>query len=65
MTLAADLSVKILAVEDDAVARAVLRKALRRLGHESIEAADGEAAWALLETEPVRVVVSDWMMPPF
>ena len=63
MTLAADLSVKILAVEDDAVARAVLRKALRRLGHESIEAADGEAAWALLETEPVRVVVSDWMMP--
>ena len=57
------LPLKILAVEDDAVARAVLRKALRRLGHESIEAADGEAAWALLETEPVRVVVSDWMMP--
>jgi sigma-B regulation protein RsbU (phosphoserine phosphatase) len=55
--------VKILSVEDDAVARAVLRQALRRLGHESVEAADGEAAWELLETEPVRVVVSDWMMP--
>ena len=56
--------VKILAVEDDAVARAVLRQALRRLGHESVEAADGAAAWALLEqNETVRVVVSDWMMP--
>jgi DNA-binding response OmpR family regulator len=55
--------VKILAVEDDAVARAVLRKALHRLGHEVIEAHDGEAAWARLQAEPVRVVVSDWMMP--
>jgi DNA-binding response OmpR family regulator len=55
--------VKILTVEDDAVARAVLRQALRRLGHESVEASDGEAAWTLLQTEQVRVVVSDWMMP--
>jgi phosphoserine phosphatase RsbU/P len=56
--------VKILAVEDDAVARAVLRQALRRLGHEAIEAADGEAAWELLQQQDtVRVVVSDWMMP--
>jgi sigma-B regulation protein RsbU (phosphoserine phosphatase) len=55
--------VKILAVEDDAVARAVLRQALRRLGHDTVEAADGEAAWQAIQTEPVRVVVSDWMMP--
>lgn len=54
---------KILAVEDDAVARAVLRQALRRLGHEAIEAPDGESAWDLLQQEPVRVVVSDWLMP--
>lgn len=55
---------KILTVEDDAVARALLRQALKRLGHESIEARDGEAAWELLQTtENVRVVVSDWMMP--
>lgn len=54
---------KILAVEDDAVSRAVLRKALRRLKHEVIEAGDGEAAWEKLQAEPVRVVVSDWMMP--
>lgn len=54
---------KILAAEDDVVARAVLRQALRRLGHEVIEAADGEAAWAQLQQSPVRVIVSDWMMP--
>ena len=54
---------KILAVEDDAVARAVLRKALHRLGHEVVEATDGEAAWERLQTGLVRVVVSDWMMP--
>lgn len=54
---------KILAVEDDPVARAVLRQALRRLGHETVEAADGEAVWELLQNEPFRVVVSDWMMP--
>lgn len=53
----------ILAVEDDSVARAVLRQALRKLGHETVEAPDGEAAWARLEHEPVRVVVSDWTMP--
>ena len=54
---------KILAVEDDAVARAVLRQALRRLGHEVVEASDGGEAWQLLQNESVRVVVSDWMMP--
>ena len=54
---------KILAVEDDAVARAVLRQALRRLGHDVVEANDGEAAWQLLQNESVRVVVSDWTMP--
>jgi CheY-like chemotaxis protein len=56
-------SVKILTVEDDIVARTVLGRALRRLGHEIVEAGDGESAWNLLQKESVRVVVSDWMMP--
>jgi DNA-binding response OmpR family regulator len=55
--------VKILAVEDDAVARTVLHKALARLGHEVVLAEDGEAAWARVQEDPVRVIVSDWMMP--
>lgn len=54
---------KILAVEDDTVARMVLRKALDTLGHEVIEAGNGEEAWQRLNQEPVRVVVSDWLMP--
>ncbi|MBW8781187.1 MAG: response regulator [Verrucomicrobia bacterium] len=54
---------KILAVEDDPVARAILHQALQRLGHEVIGARDGVEALQLLEKEPVRVIVSDWMMP--
>jgi DNA-binding response OmpR family regulator len=55
--------VKILAVEDDKVARTVMRKALTRLGHEVVLASDGEEAWAALGTDSVRVIVSDWTMP--
>lgn len=54
---------KILAVEDDPVALAVLQHTLRQLGHEVLTARDGAAALAMLEHDPVRVVVSDWMMP--
>lgn len=54
---------KVLAVEDDPVALAVLTRALQRLGHEVVAVRDGAAALALLATDPVRVVVSDWVMP--
>lgn len=54
---------KILAVEDDPVALAVLTQALRKQGHEVITATDGDSALEILEREEVRVVVSDWMMP--
>lgn len=54
---------KILAVEDDLVARKILVQALNRLGYEVIEASDGVEALRVLESEPVRVVVSDWLMP--
>jgi DNA-binding response OmpR family regulator len=56
-------TMRVLAVEDDAVARRVLTQALKRLGHEVTTAADGKTAWARLAGEPIRVVVSDWMMP--
>ena len=55
---------KILAVEDNTVARAVLLKFLHRLGHEIIEAYDGDTAWDLLQKNAdVRVIVSDWNLP--
>lgn len=54
---------KILVAEDDSIARLVLESALRKLGHETVSAANGDEAWALFCTAPVRVIVSDWMMP--
>jgi CheY-like chemotaxis protein len=46
--------VKILAVEDDAVSRAVsravLRKSRRKIGHDVIEAEDGREAWTIMES---------------
>lgn len=63
MTSKSGTPLKILAVEDDTVARKVLVQALHRLGYETAEAADGNAALQVLEHEPVRVIVSDWLMP--
>src|ERR1700690_2257519 len=54
---------KVLAVEDDNASLAILRRSLERLGHEVIEARDGEEAWALWSRDRPRVVVSDWRMP--
>jgi len=54
---------KILTVEDDLVARKILVQALHRLGYATAEAADGEEALQVMEKEPVRVIVSDWLMP--
>ena len=54
---------QILAVEDDPVARRVLRQPLTKLGHEVVEAEDGEAALDAMARENFRVIVSDWLMP--
>ncbi len=54
---------KVLAVEDDPVARAVLVRTLRKLGHEVITVSDGLSALDHLASDPVRVIVSDWVMP--
>lgn len=54
---------KILAVEDDPVASAVLARTLEKLGHEVVTVSDGNAAMEVLNRDPVRVVVSDWVMP--
>jgi sigma-B regulation protein RsbU (phosphoserine phosphatase) len=54
---------KVLAVEDDKVALSILRRSLERLGHEVVEARDGEEAWSAWLSEKPRVTVSDWQMP--
>ncbi len=56
---------KILVVEDDAVSRLVLERALQRWGHEPVLAENGEEAWARFLAEPYQFVITDWMMPGF
>jgi DNA-binding response OmpR family regulator len=54
---------KILVAEDDPVASKLLRYTLEHVGHEPVLAADGLQAWDMFDRDPVRVIVSDWMMP--
>jgi sigma-B regulation protein RsbU (phosphoserine phosphatase) len=54
---------KILIAEDDPVSVKILQFTLEHYGHEVVAAADGEEAWQIFDREPVRVIVSDWMMP--
>ena len=54
---------KILIVEDDRIAAAVLEASLRQLGHEIEMATDGTSGWQRFSEEPRRLVISDWMMP--
>ncbi len=53
----------ILIVDDNATNRKLLRVTLEAGGYSSVEASDGVEALALLEHEPVDVVVSDILMP--
>lgn len=54
---------KILIVEDDPISARILEATLSRLGYEPVIAGDGAEGWEKFNREPVRLVVSDWMMP--
>lgn len=55
---------KVLVADDDRVHRRLLGVNLARWGHEVIEAADGDQAWALVQRHPdVRLLLLDWEMP--
>jgi DNA-binding response OmpR family regulator len=54
---------RILMVEDDPIASAVLKAALKSLGHDVRAVADGTAAWNFHATDPHPVIISDWMLP--
>src|SRR5262245_39622428 len=55
----------ILAVEDDALTRALLRRALERYGFEVLEAADGQEALDVFgaRSAEIRAVLLDLTMP--
>ncbi len=55
---------QILIAEDDVASRLMLSAVLKKWGFETIEAADGAAAWQLLEQPRApRLLVFDWNMP--
>src|SRR5688572_361926 len=54
---------RILMAEDDPVSAKVLQIALAKFGYEPSIARDGVEAWEKFDREPVRLIVSDWMMP--
>ncbi|MDH4224668.1 MAG: chemotaxis response regulator CheY [Deltaproteobacteria bacterium] len=60
----ADLKMKILVVDDFATMRRIISNVLRQLGFENIvEAEDGTRALAILQSEPIDFVITDWNMP--
>ena len=54
---------RVLIVDDGEMNRKVLRAALEREGHVTVQAADGREALALLADRPVDVVLLDLVMP--
>jgi DNA-binding response OmpR family regulator len=55
---------RILIADDDEVGRTALDALLRKWGHTTIAARDGQEAWRILETEVApEVAIIDWMMP--
>jgi DNA-binding response OmpR family regulator len=54
---------KILIAEDDQISRKLLSTTLKQFGHEVMAYDNGADAWAAYDASPVRVIVSDWLMP--
>ena len=54
---------RILIVDDEPVNRLVLARKLGSWGHDVVQATDGAEAWDIIQLEPFRMVITDWMMP--
>ncbi|WP_169078929.1 response regulator transcription factor [Microcella alkalica] len=54
---------RVLIAEDDPDIRALVARRVSQLGHDIVEAADGDSALALTLAEHPDLVVLDWMMP--
>ena len=53
----------VLVVDDEPIVREVVVSYLKREGYQTLEAADGDAARALIEREPPALVILDVMLP--
>ncbi len=54
---------KVLAVDDDLIARILINGMVTTLGHECVLAEDGESGWEMLQKDHFDVVISDRAMP--
>ncbi|MCX4160883.1 MULTISPECIES: response regulator transcription factor [Paraburkholderia] len=54
---------RVLVVEDDPVHAKAAVRVVGPLGHDIIEAGDGEEAVRLLRSQPVDLVILDWLLP--
>jgi two-component system chemotaxis response regulator CheY len=55
---------KVLVVDDFATMRKIIKNVLKQINLEDIvEAESGKHALAVLKTEPVDLIISDWIMP--
>ncbi|MCS6885028.1 MAG: response regulator [Acidobacteriota bacterium] len=54
---------KILLVDDDPMSIKILESTLSSLGHETVVACNGLQALEKFKSEPVRIIISDWVMP--
>lgn len=54
---------RILIAEDDYVSRLLVKKAVKKIGHDVLEAENGRIAWDLFCEHEPDMVISDWMMP--
>src|SRR5688500_2791695 len=54
---------RVLVVEDDPSLRSLIVEVLREIGHTTLEAADGQAAVQLAQTEQPDVVLMDLLLP--
>jgi two-component system chemotaxis response regulator CheY len=59
-----DPHMKILTVDDFSTMRRIIKNILHHSGYPNvIEAEDGSAAFAILQTQDIDFVISDWNMP--
>jgi DNA-binding response OmpR family regulator len=54
---------RILVVEDDGIIRSNICELLELENYATLQASDGEEAFALLQTKKVSLIISDWIMP--
>jgi sigma-B regulation protein RsbU (phosphoserine phosphatase) len=54
---------KILIAEDDPILRQLLEKKFELWGHEVLVTNNGQEAWDMLQSQNIRFLIADWMMP--